>query len=209
MPSPTPVEYRSKRDPATPGVGEALRVRSGCSGRRRPHPGRRSGRRSMTTARASPRSRSSRPERFSSAAARPFVAPLVVAAGAVVFTLVDPSVAYDTDTMFLPILSLRLGGRLARRPSPGGHCAGERFSLPAGRSSSARRTFAWTELIWLSFPLIGIFLISAARRKAFGAGSPRRGAGTAEQRRRRGEPSRTSGTGSPASCTTCSRTRSA
>ena len=34
----------------------------------------------------------------------PFVVPLVVAAGALVFTLVDPSAAYNTDAMFLPLL---------------------------------------------------------------------------------------------------------
>jgi signal transduction histidine kinase len=91
----------------------------------------------------------------------PFVAPLVVAAGAFVFTFVDPSAAYNTDTMFLPLLlaAWAAGSLLDWRLAVVALGA----ILAAGWTVFIRAPdVAWTELIWLSFPLIGIFVISAA-----------------------------------------------
>ena len=91
----------------------------------------------------------------------PFVAPLVVAAGALVFTLLDPSAAYNTDTMFLPLLlaAWAAGSLLDWRLAVTALAA----LLAAGWTVFIRAPdVPWTELIWLSFPLIGIFVISAA-----------------------------------------------
>ena len=91
----------------------------------------------------------------------PFVAPLVVAAGAVVFSLLDPSAAYTTDTMFLPLLlaAWAAGSLLDWRLAVTALGA----LLVAGWTVFIRAPdVPWTELIWLSFPLIGIFVISAA-----------------------------------------------
>lgn len=91
----------------------------------------------------------------------PFVAPLVVAAGALVFTLVDPSAAYDTDTMVLPLLlsAWAAGSLLDWRLAVTALGA----ILAAGWTVFIRAPgVAWTELIWLSFTLGGIFVISAA-----------------------------------------------
>jgi signal transduction histidine kinase len=91
----------------------------------------------------------------------PFVAPLVVAAGAVVFSLLDPSAAYNTDTMFLPLLlaAWAAGSLLDWRLAVTALGA----LLVAGWTVFIRAPdVPWTELIWLSFPLVGIFVISAA-----------------------------------------------
>ena len=101
------------------------------------------------------------PARCSSAAGRRSSSPLAVAAGALTFTSVDPSAAYDTDTMFLAA-PRRVGGGVAARPAAGRRLRWEQSSWPAGRSSSARRTSRGPDLIWLTFPLAGIFVISAA-----------------------------------------------
>ncbi len=91
----------------------------------------------------------------------PFVAPLVVAAGALVFTLLDADAAYNTDTMFLPLLlscwaaGSLLDWRLALTALGAILVAGWTVFLRAPG-------VPWTELIWLSFPLIGIFVLSAA-----------------------------------------------
>jgi signal transduction histidine kinase len=91
----------------------------------------------------------------------PFVVPLVVGAGALVFTALDPAAAYETDTMFLvlllaawaagslldfrqaalALLAVLVGGWVVFLRAPG---------VPA------------TELLWLSIPLTGIFALSAA-----------------------------------------------
>jgi signal transduction histidine kinase len=89
----------------------------------------------------------------------PFVAPLVVASGALVFTLVDPSAAYDTNSMFLPLLlsAWAAGSLLAWR------LAVVAANLAAGWAVFIRAPgVPWTELIWLSFTLTGVFVISAA-----------------------------------------------
>ena len=91
----------------------------------------------------------------------PFVAPLVVAAGAVVLTLVDPSAAYSTDTMVVPILlSAWAAGWLDDRRLAVTALAA---ILAAGWTVFIRAPgVQWTELIWLTFTLIGVFLISTA-----------------------------------------------
>jgi signal transduction histidine kinase len=91
----------------------------------------------------------------------PFVAPLVVAAGALVFTLVDPSAAYDTDAMFLPLLlsAWAAGSLLDWRLAVVALAA----ILAAGWTVFIRAPdVPWTELIWLSFTLTGVFVLSAA-----------------------------------------------
>ena len=110
----------------------------------------------------------------------PFVAPLVVAAGALVFTLLDPDAAYNTDTMFLPLLlscwaaGSLLDWRLALTALGAILVAGWTVFLRAPG-------VPWTELIWLSFPLIGIFVLSAAAGQALRAGPRGRGAGPAHR----------------------------
>jgi signal transduction histidine kinase len=91
----------------------------------------------------------------------PFVAPLVVAAGAFAFTFVDPSAAYNTDTMFLPLIlaAWAAGSLLDWRLAAVALVA----ILVAGWTVFIRAPdVPWTELIWLSLPLIGIFVLSAA-----------------------------------------------
>jgi signal transduction histidine kinase len=91
----------------------------------------------------------------------PFVAPLVVAAGALTFTFVDPGAAYNTDTMFLPLLlaAWAAGSLLDWRLAATALGA----ILVAGWAVFIRAPdVPWTELIWLTFPLTGIFVISAA-----------------------------------------------
>ncbi len=91
----------------------------------------------------------------------PFVAPLVVAAGALVFTLLDANAAYSTDTMFLPlILAAWAAGSLLDWTQAITALAA---ILVAGWTVFIRAPdVPWTELLWLSFPLTGVFLISAA-----------------------------------------------
>ena len=125
----------------------------------------------------------------------PFVAPLVVAAGAIVFSLLDPSAAYTTDTMFLPLLlaAWAAGALLDWRLAVTALGA----LLVAGWTVFIRAPdVPWTELIWLSFPLVGIFVISAAAarhseqaREAEERALRNRGGGTAS-RRGRADPDR-------------------
>ena len=78
----------------------------------------------------------------------PFVAPLVVAAGALTFTFVDPSAAYNTDTMFLPLLlaAWAAGSLLDWRLAVTALGA----VLVAGWAVFIRAPdVPWTELIWL------------------------------------------------------------
>ena len=91
----------------------------------------------------------------------PFVAPLVVAAGALVFTSLDPVAAYETDTMFLVLIlaAWAAGSLLDARQAAVVLLA----TLAAGWTVFIRAPgVPWTELLWLSFPLTGIFVISAA-----------------------------------------------
>ncbi len=91
----------------------------------------------------------------------PFVAPLVLAAGAVVFSLVDANAAYATDSMFLPLVlaAWAAGSLLDSRQA-----AIALFAVLIGGWTVFIRApdLPWTELLWLSFPIIGIFVISAA-----------------------------------------------
>jgi signal transduction histidine kinase len=91
----------------------------------------------------------------------PFAVPLVVGAGAVVFSFVDAAAAYDTDTMFFVLLlSAWAAGSLA---DPRRAAAGLLATLIGGWVVFLRAPgVPWTELLWLCFPLAGIFVISAA-----------------------------------------------
>ena len=91
----------------------------------------------------------------------PLVAPLVVGVGAVVFSLVDAAAAYDTDTMFLVlILAAWAAGSLLEARQAALAIA---FVLIGGWTVFVRAPgLPWTELIWLSFPILGLFVISAA-----------------------------------------------
>ncbi len=91
----------------------------------------------------------------------PFVAPLVVAAGALVFTALDPVAAYETDSMFLVlILAAWAAGSLL---DPRQAAVALLAILVAGWTVFIRAPdVPLTELLWLSFPLTGIFVISAA-----------------------------------------------
>jgi signal transduction histidine kinase len=91
----------------------------------------------------------------------PFVVPLVVGAGAIVLSFVDAAAAYDTDTMFLALLlaAWAAGALLDVRQAVVAQAA----VLVGGWTVFVRAPgVPWTELIWLSFPLVGVFLISAA-----------------------------------------------
>jgi signal transduction histidine kinase len=91
----------------------------------------------------------------------PFVAPLVVAAGALVFTLIDAQAAYDTDTMFIVLIlaAWAAGSLLDPRQASFAISA----LLGAGWAVFIRAPdVPWTELLWLSFPLAGIFVIASA-----------------------------------------------
>jgi signal transduction histidine kinase len=91
----------------------------------------------------------------------PLVAPLVVAAGAFVLTALDAPAAYDTDTMFLVlILACWVAGSLldARQAV----LALVAVVLAGWTVFIRAPDVPWTELIWLSFPLTGVFAISAA-----------------------------------------------
>ena len=91
----------------------------------------------------------------------PFVAPLVLAAGAVVFSLVDANAAYTTDSMFLPLIlaAWAAGSLLDPRQA-----ALALFAVLIGGWTVFIRApdVPWTELLWLTFPITGIFVISAA-----------------------------------------------
>ena len=91
----------------------------------------------------------------------PFVVPLAVGAGALVLTALDPVDAYETDTMFLVLVL----------------AAWAAGSLPdvrqAGIALLAVLVGGWTvflrapdvpatELLWLSVPITGVFLLAAA-----------------------------------------------
>jgi signal transduction histidine kinase len=91
----------------------------------------------------------------------PFAVPLAVGAGAVAFTLLDPEAAYGTETMFLVlVLAAWVAGSLLDLRQ-------------AVVALGALLASAWlvflrapdvpaTELIWVSIPICGTFLLSAA-----------------------------------------------
>ena len=91
----------------------------------------------------------------------PFVVPLAVASGALAFTLLDPTAAYETDTMFLVlILAAWAAGSLL---DPRQAVLALAALLVAGWIVFARAPdVPLTELIWLSIPLVGTFVLSAA-----------------------------------------------
>jgi signal transduction histidine kinase len=91
----------------------------------------------------------------------PFVVPLAVASGALAFTLLDPTAAYETDTMFLVlILAAWAAGSLL---DPKQALIALAALLAAGWTVFIRAPgVPLTELIWLSIPLIGTFVLSAA-----------------------------------------------
>jgi signal transduction histidine kinase len=91
----------------------------------------------------------------------PFVVPLAVASGALAFTLVDPTAAYETDTMFLVLIlaAWAAGSLLDARQALLALAA----LLVAGWTVFIRAPdVPLTELIWLSIPLVGTFVLSAA-----------------------------------------------
>jgi signal transduction histidine kinase len=91
----------------------------------------------------------------------PFAVPIAVAAGTIAFTLLDPSAAYDTESMFLVlILAAWVAGSLpdVRRAV---------IALAALLASSwlvflRAEDVPATELIWVSIPICGTFVLSAA-----------------------------------------------
>jgi signal transduction histidine kinase len=110
----------------------------------------------------------------------PFAAPLVVATGAFVLTFLDAAAAYDLDAMFIVLLlACWAAGSL-----PDVRQAAIAFLavLTSGWTVFLRAPdLPWTELIWLSFPLTGVFAISAA------AARHAERAQAAEERARRSE----------------------
>ncbi|HWL33730.1 MAG TPA: sensor histidine kinase [Gaiellaceae bacterium] len=91
----------------------------------------------------------------------PFVVPLAVASGAVAFTLLDATAAYETDTMFLVLIlaAWAAGSLLDGRQALVALAA----LLVAGWTVFLRAPdVPWTELVWLSIPLVGTTVLSAA-----------------------------------------------
>jgi signal transduction histidine kinase len=91
----------------------------------------------------------------------PFVAPLVAAAGAFAFTLLDPGGAYDTSTMFFVLLlaSWAAGSLLDPRQAAIVIIA----VVGAGWAVMLRAPgIPWTEVLWISFPLLAVFTLSVA-----------------------------------------------
>src|SRR5215210_4714143 len=91
----------------------------------------------------------------------PFVAPLIVGAGVLAFTLLDAAAAYETDSMFLVLI---LAAWAAGSLLDGRQAAIALIAILASGWAVFIRApdVPWTELIWLTFPITGIFFISAA-----------------------------------------------
>ena len=91
----------------------------------------------------------------------PFVAPLVTAAGVLALTFLDARGAYDTNTMFFVLL---LGSWAAGLLLDNRQAATAFTALVAGGWVVFLRApeLPWTEVLWLSLPLTGVFAISAA-----------------------------------------------
>jgi signal transduction histidine kinase len=91
----------------------------------------------------------------------PLLVPVLVGAGAVALTLLDAGAAYETDTLFLVlILAAWVAGSLLdpRRAA---------FALAAvlggGWAVFIRAPgVPWTELLWLSVPIVGVFSLGVA-----------------------------------------------
>ncbi len=95
----------------------------------------------------------------------PFGAVLASAAGAVLFALVEPGGAYDTSSMFFVLLlaSWAAGALVDPRRAAIAFAA----VLGAGWVVMARAPdLPWTELLWITLPLTGVFVLSlvATRR---------------------------------------------
>ncbi len=91
----------------------------------------------------------------------PFVSLLAVAAGAVAFSLLDASAAYETDTMFIVlILAAWAAGSLS---APRQAVIAFLAIVGSGWVVFLRAPgVPWTEVLWLSFPLTVFFAISVA-----------------------------------------------
>ena len=93
--------------------------------------------------------------------AAPFVVPLAVASGALAFTLLDATAAYETDSMFLVLIlaAWAAGSLLDDRQA----LIALGALLVAGWTVFIRAPdVPATELIWLSIPVVGTFVLSAA-----------------------------------------------
>jgi signal transduction histidine kinase len=91
----------------------------------------------------------------------PFAAVLVTAVGAAAFTLIEPAGAYDTSTMFFILLlaSWAAGSILNEREAAGAFAA----ILGASWLVMLRAPeLPWTEVLWISLPLTGVFVLSVA-----------------------------------------------
>ena len=91
----------------------------------------------------------------------PFAAPLVTAVGAAAFTLLDPAGAYDTSSMFFILLlaAWAAGSILINWEAAGAFAA----VLSAGWLVMLRAPgLPWTEVLWISLPLTGVFVLSLA-----------------------------------------------
>ena len=110
----------------------------------------------------------------------PFVALLVVGAGAIAFSLLDAQAAYDTETMFFVLI---LASWAAGAISPPWQAVTAFAAVLAGGWTVFLRApdVASTEVLWLSFPLTVFFALSAAYTR--GVEQARR----AEERARRSE----------------------
>ena len=110
----------------------------------------------------------------------PFVAPLVASAGAIAFTLVDPAGAYDTSTLFFVLLLAAWAAGALVEPRRAAIAFGA--VLLAGWMVLLRAPgVPWTEALWFSLPLAGVFGLSAVAARH----SER--ARSAEERARRSE----------------------
>ena len=91
----------------------------------------------------------------------PFVAPLVAAAGGIAFTLVDPSGAYDTSTLFFVLLLIAwAAGSL---PDPRQALTALTAVLVTGWLVMYRAPgLPLSEVFWVTLPIGGVFALSAA-----------------------------------------------
>ena len=90
---------------------------------------------------------------------KPFVAPLATAAGAIAFSLVDPHGAYDTSTLFFVLLLAAWAAGSLHDPRRAG--IGLAAVLTAGWVVMLREPgAAWTEAMWITWPLSGVFALS-------------------------------------------------
>ena len=91
----------------------------------------------------------------------PFLVPLAVASGALAFTLLDPMAAYETDTMFLVLILAAWASGSLLDPRQAVIALGS--LLVAGWTVFIRAPdVPATDLIWLSIPVVGTFVLSAA-----------------------------------------------